>query len=531
MYLQQALPPRCGGRRLLLVLDQFEEFVILHAGATDRAPFAAFVRDLAANPIPRLTLLLVVRSDYIPLVHTLDLPAMQERATWFDVAPFTLAAARRIMRYSMLNLTPERIEGALAEVNNIDDTPGLIRPIIINMMGLVLARFGGGAPKGVHGRTLLTGYLRQTLASPELVGLGPPLMRAMITDNGTKRPISVEALAEILNTERSYIREALNLLARHGIARLLDPINNIWEISHDFVARLIAQILPSIRLRLLWRARTALTWSAIAIWIATAAGAFPVWEAWKERQARAMLAAHGISIAGTPGEGFALKADAGSQPLSPTEWQVVFAYVRPVKTLEFSATNWSQLPDLGGLSVRQLTIANNKNLRALRRLTGLPLEQLNITGDVETLPDLDGLPLKQLGIVEDYSLRGLPNLSSLTGLTVLTLVHDQSLRSIPELVGLPLESITIIDTNITVLPNLTDLPLTRLWIEENGFLKALPDLSSLTKLKQLAIITNAWLEVLPSLPDIPGLVHNASSVCAGVPPTSLSYLRGAACPR
>ncbi len=51
-------------QRLLIVLDQFEEFVILHEPER-RARLEAFLHDLIARPIPNVTTLLVLRSDYL----------------------------------------------------------------------------------------------------------------------------------------------------------------------------------------------------------------------------------------------------------------------------------------------------------------------------------------------------------------------------------------------------------------------------------------------------------------------------------
>jgi hypothetical protein len=58
------------GRRLVVIFDQFEEFVILHTGE-QRARFERLLGSLIAEPIARLTTLLVLRSDYIGLVEDL----------------------------------------------------------------------------------------------------------------------------------------------------------------------------------------------------------------------------------------------------------------------------------------------------------------------------------------------------------------------------------------------------------------------------------------------------------------------------
>jgi hypothetical protein len=76
--LKKAAEPR-GKKRdappLLLVVDQFEEFLILHT-EEERHAFAALLDDLVKNPIDGLRILLVFRSDYQPLVFKLGLPPL-----------------------------------------------------------------------------------------------------------------------------------------------------------------------------------------------------------------------------------------------------------------------------------------------------------------------------------------------------------------------------------------------------------------------------------------------------------------------
>jgi len=72
---------------LLLVIDQFEEFLILN-DEKQRADFSTFLADLFKNPIDGLRILLVFRSDYRPLVFKLNLPALIAGLNWQELAPY-----------------------------------------------------------------------------------------------------------------------------------------------------------------------------------------------------------------------------------------------------------------------------------------------------------------------------------------------------------------------------------------------------------------------------------------------------------
>ncbi|MGH8574145.1 MAG: AAA family ATPase, partial [Gammaproteobacteria bacterium] len=64
--------------RLLLVLDQFEEFVILAEPKTKNA-FSALLADLQADPVEGLRLLLVLRSDYQTALEEIGLPPLRQQ--------------------------------------------------------------------------------------------------------------------------------------------------------------------------------------------------------------------------------------------------------------------------------------------------------------------------------------------------------------------------------------------------------------------------------------------------------------------
>ncbi len=85
------LPP------LLIVVDQFEEFLILHEEGV-RAAFKALLDDLVARPIDGVRLLLTFRSDYQGLVFKLGLPAPNGRANWWELSPWSRAESELFLR-------------------------------------------------------------------------------------------------------------------------------------------------------------------------------------------------------------------------------------------------------------------------------------------------------------------------------------------------------------------------------------------------------------------------------------------------
>jgi len=61
------------------------------------------------------------------------------------ISPFTENAAQEFMRKSGLTLNPDLLRAVLREAAENEQTLGLIRPVTINLCGLVLSRFFGNS--------------------------------------------------------------------------------------------------------------------------------------------------------------------------------------------------------------------------------------------------------------------------------------------------------------------------------------------------------------------------------------------------
>ncbi len=237
--------------RLLIVLDQFEEFVIL-AKPEQQQKFAAFVAELQSRPVKGLALLLVMRSEYHVPLEEIGLPLLRSGENLFQVGRFTFPAADAFMKGSGLDLQADAIDRLLTSAAELDETPGMVRPITLNVIGYVLASGKAVAPS-LEAGVLIRRYIERTVGQPAIRDCAPQLLERMITEQGTKRPRSEAQLAADTRLRRAEVRAVLNALYEAGLARTLDQERAEWELSHDFVAHAVGRFLGRRRSQMLRR--------------------------------------------------------------------------------------------------------------------------------------------------------------------------------------------------------------------------------------------------------------------------------------
>jgi hypothetical protein len=249
--------------KLLIVIDQFEECLILHEGEQPRALFA-FLSQLSVNPLPNVTVLLVFRSDYTGQVAELQLPPLTQGDNWREVPPFTERDAYEFVLGSGLTLNEKLLREVLREAAEIEQTKGLIRPITINLCGLVLGRFANGVPRGFRPGELIRGFLQESVRLPIVREVAARVLPRLITPAVTKVPRTVTDLADTSNIERAAVRGCLLTLgqADRGIVRPLDSNQETWEISHDFLVPLLDSILARSSVSLWRHVRPYFPWAA-----------------------------------------------------------------------------------------------------------------------------------------------------------------------------------------------------------------------------------------------------------------------------
>ena len=464
--------------RLLVVLDQFEEFVIL-ARPESRQAFAKFVTDLQLNPVRNFLLLLVLRSDYQSLLEDAGLPPLRSGENLFQLARFQLPTAEAFMRRSKLDLQPAALDRLLTSAAMLDDTPGLVRPITINVIGYVLAS-GKAVAASLDAGTLVRQYIEQTLQQQAIRDYAPRLVEKMITEEGTKQPRSEKSLAKDASLQFAEVRAVLNCLSDAGLARPLDPTSGVWELSHDFIARAIARFLGRQRTRFL---RSIGAYVAPALLVLAFSGGLgaAVWNHFRIDSIRAQLNDLGITtrsneigkFAATArdlhdnglSEGALLLAELGDRLYSLDLSSAKIADIGALKKLtalqqiDLTGTQVNNIDALRALTALQdLSLSGTKitNIDALRAMTAL--QRLDLTGT--QVASIDAL--KGLTALQDLNLRRtqVTRIDALNGLTALRILNlsGTSVTNIDALRALTaLQHLNLLGTNVTNIDSMNGL--------------------------------------------------------------------------
>ena len=513
--LQRALQ-YLSGKRLILVLDQFEEFVILNENDHSRAPLRKLFATLLEKSadFPKLTVMLTLRDDYLELTReALSLPIHDSRYNWEKVELFVQSAALTFLQQSHESdevLNTEIINQILEEAADIEETPGLFRPITLNMLGIVISETVGRS-KGLSSDQVLRNYLKHRLQDPLIRDYAPKILASMATRFKTKRPLSETEIATAINIPISDIQGSLVRLERDGIVRRFDRLGvRLWEISHDFVARLISRVLDGWRLST-WR--TVKPWLApmfLFSWLITLALGLPQFVKHQHERAVSLLSQQNITVT-SYGPGLSVIANARFDELQNavlmqnthrlngeilsflvnSEFSMTHVDLSDLTNLRSLSLNgaWS-LKDLHGLS----------NLTNLKTLSVLDAESL---ADVSALSDLTNLWKLNLGA------RNLTNVNGLSGLTNLRDL-DLGVENLTNLNGL--SGLTNLQSfSMTRAKNLTDLNgLSGLTNLESLFLygaESLTDLSGLSGLTNLSSLSLVYAKSLTDLSGLSGLIN------------------------
>jgi hypothetical protein len=160
------------------------------------------------------------------------------------------------------------------------------------MVGLVLERMGR-ALEGDPAR-LIQSYLTTCLTKGDARDFAKPVLSRMITDAGTKEPGAEADLAASARLESWQVKATLSDLAEQGLVRRLEGRGSIWEVSHDFLAPHLGQLIGRLKPTPLRRAGPFIAPVTLLGWIALAALALPYW---MEREAEAVLLRNQVNLA------------------------------------------------------------------------------------------------------------------------------------------------------------------------------------------------------------------------------------------
>ncbi len=503
---------RLGDRRLVIIIDQFEEFLIL----TDEEHRRHLQQFVTEEPIAGLIFLLVFRPEYEGLIQDQPWPRLRLDTNRKVISSFTEKAAQDFMEKSGLKIHGDLMPRVLREAAEIEQTTGLIRPVTINLCGLVLSRFSSGLPSRFRGG-LIRGFLRESLALPEVREAAGRLIPHLISENVTKRPRRIEELVQATQLAPFAVRACLRRLGERdrAIVRPLDEQQETWEISHDF----LVPILDSIMSR-----HTASPWRRVRPWLPGIAAAV------------AGTAAIAIPLVTTQnpvgvltGQGWVVTRDGGS-------WQVrrgdaippgsvsTLHRLPPPLSMILSGPNVTdisalrELKNLTQLNIGRTNVRDISALRELKNLTQLDLSGTEVTG-ISALHELKNLTQLDLSGTEVTDISPLRELNGLTQLD-LSSTKVSNLLVLHELRRLT--DLRIIDTKVTdvspvrELKNLTQLSLAGTSVTD---ISALRELMNLTHL-DLSRTTVTDISVLHELKNLTRLDLTETSV------TDISAIRG-----
>jgi hypothetical protein len=245
--------------RILVVFDQFEEFLILQE-EQQRTRFVEFLTTQAGLKDTGSTILLVFRAEYDGFIQDLNLPVPMYGQNLQKVSAFTQIAARDFLVGSGLNIQDQLLADVLREAAKAEETKGLIRPVTLNLCGLVLSRFATGLPRTFRPGRLIHGFVYEAIFQKEVREATPILLPKLISHQATKQPCTIDDLTNDTSFAPRQVRGVMFKLGdpERGIVHALDPEYNIWEISHDFLVPMIDSILAR------WRVST---WRRVRPWL------------------------------------------------------------------------------------------------------------------------------------------------------------------------------------------------------------------------------------------------------------------------
>jgi Leucine-rich repeat (LRR) protein len=420
-----------AGARLFVVFDQFEEFVILH---TERSPLVDDMKTLLGElqriRVEGFVVLLSIRLDYRMFLEPLGVPALNLGNNWQDVPAFTFSDSARFITApeSGLQIAPERLRRILTEAAAVDGTRGLIRPIVLNMLGTVLGRIADSPAADVPTRNLLASDLRNVVNQKERRNVARRILPQMLTEADTKRPRSIGELSESTALKSQVILGCLLDLALSGyvrqISRPVEIADRIWEVSHDFVARLLGQILKTAYQTFWGRVGRILYPLSLVVWVIVAV-ALLVATPWLERVNSEQILRDRFSFfLHDEGNGYLAQEQKRSFNDLPAaiRYLVNFGHITALDLRHSALTNVDALKELKALQILYLNycegLTNVDGLKDLKALQTLQLNGCIRLTNVDALKELKALQKLDLGACE-----GLTNVDALKELKALQTLY------------------------------------------------------------------------------------------------------------
>jgi Leucine-rich repeat (LRR) protein len=525
--------------RLVVVFDQFEELIILQ---TERSvavgEVTAFLRELRQARIDGFALLLSMRFDYRIFLEQIGVPPLNHGQNWQDVPAFTFSDSAQFITApkSGLRIAEERLKRVLTEAAAVDGTRGLIRPIILNMLGLVLGRIADGPAAERPTRSLLASDLLSVVNHKERKTVARLILPQMLTEADTKRPRRIGDLRSATGLEPQVILGCLLDLQLSGYARQIsrpeEILDRVWEVSHDFVARLLGPILKNPFHTFSERFRRVFYPFSIGVW--AVAATFLVFAGpWLDRKfAESQLETRfGFAIQ-EAADGYVLTEQ--ERAFNDNDLAKASPYLKKLSRVDLNLSRCVKLTSVDGLKdLRNLQTLNLSGCDQLTSVDGLKdlrnLQTLNLSGCGQ-LTSVDGL--KDLRNLQSLDLSGCGQLTSVDGLKDLRNLQTLNLSGCGQLTSVDghkdlrnLQSLDLSDCDeLTSVDGLKDLRnLQSLDLSGCVKLTSVDGLKDLRNLQTLGLSGCVKLTSVDALKDLRNLQSLDLSDCDGL--TSVDGLK------
>ena len=531
---QAAERARRGGKasRLAILFDQFEEGLILREEAPKEfAALRSLFDALTAKPPAGLTILLALRSEYRRFLKDVGVSS-DERTNWMELSAFSPSAAAGFLtaKESGLSIEEARLRHVLKEAAAVDGTRGLIRPIVLNMLGRILQRLTDSSEADKSTRALLMTDVRRVVERPELCAIARQVLPTLLTETDTKRQRTSLEIHQETNLDEQVVVGFLQEFGLSGYVREIggvSPGNRWWEISHDFVARLVGQVIktptksPWSRLKPVLYPLSVIAWAVAAVFLIFAAPRLDKMSTESQLEKR-----FGFAIQETA-DGYVLTEQvpafndlAAASPylkkLSPVNLNLSdctgltsidgLKDLTALQTLNLSRTDVENIEPLRGLTaLRTLILIETQvgNLESVKSLTALQSLDLSRT-HVESIEPLKGLPALRTVILSGLTVGNLEMLKGLTALQSLDLGYTNvgNLEMLKGLTGL--QSLDLTGTHVENFEPLKGLTTLRTLILWGSNIENLEPLEGQTGLRSLNL-RRTNVESLEPLKGLTGL--------------------------
>ena len=528
-------------KQLIVVIDQFEE--LLRSDERESESGAALLAHHAAQPVSNLTFVLCFRNDWLGTPGERGLPQPHQGENWAFVDAFTPAAATR---YLIDNGIGDEgfAQQLVARAREVDDIALGVRPITVNMVGRIATQMPDLArrlaPRRGSGAKLFHAFVSRTL------GRGQPreevlaILRRLITSAGDRRPPVPEAeLATDVRATPVAVVKATRDLQRQGLLRVA---GDAWEVSHDFVARVLHGVVERARASWLRTSRRYFLPVGTTLWLLTTLTGVWVWHVervarWKsEFDLSTHIEPNGTIVFNRPSRDALRYLGSGAVPsaasirlhrLSLDQDFQILANIDTLQTLDlseiFEVTDDSlaylaMIEGLQTLNLSEFDGVTDESMAHLAKIEGLRMLDLsysNITDDglahLVRIEGLRTLDLSGTGITDD----GLAHLAKIEGLRTLDLsgtgITDDGLAHLARIEGLQTLNLVFMFINddglshLAKIEGLQTLDLRGTFISDDG----LAHLAKIEGLRTLAIdltltsITDAgWRRLREARPEL-----------------------------